>query len=66
METLVPLAERCLQRLRGLEFDLGEGALRNSASLGVVALERGESTDPGSNEPTRPSVWRGRRSGISR
>jgi diguanylate cyclase (GGDEF)-like protein len=42
-EIIAQLTERCLQRLRDLEFDIGEENLRISASLGVSMLHRRES-----------------------
>lgn len=43
MEVLRSLAERALQRLRDLEFDIGEEPLRITASLGVAVVHEAES-----------------------
>ncbi len=42
-EVITELSERCLHRLRDLEFDLGNEKLRITASLGVATLHERES-----------------------
>ncbi len=44
-DTLKALAERCLQHLRDLEFEIGDDPLRISASLGVALVHPGESPE---------------------